>query len=421
MDDATISQADKVKALTNQLKEGVQAVFSSGKYAEYLNTLSRFHRYSFRNSMLIYLQNPDATRVAGFNAWKTLGRGINKGEKGLQILAPSPYKITIDATHDENGNLLPEPVKKQVQRMAFKVTHVFDISQTSGKELPELAHRLTGQVGEYERLMAALQKISPYPISFEKIARAGTNGYCDYEAQRIVIREGVSQEQAIKTTVHEIAHALLHSDKTGPERDRQAFEVQAESVAYVVCQHFGIDSSQYSFGYVASWSGSVQLEVLEQSLTVIQNGAAQIIESTEIELIELERVHQAELTEKMIAVGLEPHNDMAVKGQNTLAWLDTSTGEIINAASWQEVSDILAQRAHEDELYTLWQGETKDPAIQEWRSLLKPAEQTLVDKWDKAWKDDMKAVHAIVEKNRALASVPQQHFSHTTRQHDMTR
>ena len=412
MNDTAISQADKVKALTDQLKEGVQAVFSSGKYAEYLKTLSRFHRYSFRNSMLIYLQNPDATRVEGFNAWKTLGRGINKGEKGLQILAPSPYKITIDATHDENGNLLPEPVKKQVQRMAFRVTYVFDISQTSGKELPDLAHRLTGDVGEYDRLMGALQKISPYPIAFEEIARAGTNGYCDYKAQRIVIRKGVSQEQTVKTTVHEIAHALLHSDKTGPERDQQAFEVQAESVAYIVCQHFGIDSSQYSFGYVASWSGSVQLEVLEQSLTVIQNGAAQIIESTEIELIDLERAHQAELTEKMIAVGLEPHNDTSGQGQNTLAWLDTSTGEVINAGNWQEVSDILTQRMHEDELYTLWQGETNDPATQEWRSLLKPAEQTLVDKWDKAWGDDMKAVNAIVEENRVR---------HNARQHDMTR
>ncbi len=418
MDDVTISQADKVKALTDQLKEGVQAVFSSGKYAEYLNTLSRFHRYSFRNSMLIYLQNPDATRVAGFNAWKTLGRSINKGEKGLQILAPSPYKITIDATHDENGDLLPEPVKKQVQRMAFKVTYVFDVSQTSGKELPELAHRLTGDVGEYEHLMSALQKISPYPVSFEPI-EGSANGYCSHRRQCIVIREGVSQEQAIKTTVHEIAHALLH--KPDIERDSQAFEVQAESVAYIVCQHFGIDSSQYSFGYVAGWSGSVQLEVLEQSLTVIQNGAAQIIESTQIELIELERAHQAELTEKMIAVGLEPHNDTSDKGQNTLAWLDTSTGEIINAGSWQEVSDILAQRMHEDELYTLWQGETKDPRTQEWRSLLKPAEQTLVDKWDKAWGDDMKAVSAIVERNRALASLPQQHSSHTTRQHDMMR
>ena len=418
MNDATISQADKVKALTDQLKEGVQEVFSSGKYAEYLNTLSRFHRYSFRNSMLIYLQNPDATRVAGFNAWKTLGRSINKGEKGLQILAPSPYKITIDTTHDENGNLLPEPVKKQVQRMAFKVTYVFDVSQTSGKELPELAHRLTGDVGDYERMMAALQKISPYPISFEPI-EGSANGYCSHQKQRIVIREGVSQEQAIKTTVHEIAHALLH--KPDIERDSQAFEVQAESVAYIVCQHFGIDSSQYSFGYVAGWSGSVQLEVLEQSLTVIQNGAAQIIESTEIELIELERAHQAELTEKMIAVGLEPHNDTSGRGQNTRAWLDTSTGEVINAGNWQEVSDILAQRTHEDEIYTLWQGETEDPATQEWRSLLKPAEQTLVDKWDKAWKEDRKAVSAIVEKNRALASVPNQHSSHTTRHHDMTR
>lgn len=357
MNDTAISQADKVKALTDQLKEGVQEVFSSGKYTEYLSTLSRFHRYSFRNSMLIYLQNPDATRVAGFNAWKTLERSVNKGAKGLQILAPSPYKVTVEATHDENGNPLPEPVKKEVQRMAFKVTYVFDISQTSGKELPELAHRLTGQVGEYDRLLAALQKVSPYPIAFEPIARASVNGYCDYKAQRIVIREGISQEQALKTAVHEIAHALLHSSKTGPERDRQAFEVQAESVAYVVCQHFGIDSSQYSFGYVAGWSGSVELEVLEQSLTVIQNGALQIIDSTEFELIARDR-------------------------------------------------EITALRQ-------LWEIETNDPATQEWRSLLTPEEQALVAKWDKDWEYDMKAVNVTVEKNRAVAAKLEQQPSPT--------
>ncbi len=289
MDDKSISQADRVKALTEQLKAGVQDIFSSGKYAEYLGTLSRFHRYSYRNSMLIYLQNPDATRVAGFNSWKTLGRSVNKGEKGLQILAPSPYKVTVEETKDEYGNPLSEPQKKEVQRMAFKVTHVFDISQTSGKELPALAHRLTGQVGEYDRLMSVLRKVSPYPIAFEEISRASVNGYCDYEAKRIVIRESVSQEQAVKTAVHEMAHALLHSSKTGEERDRQAFEVQAESVAYVVCQHFGIDSSQYSFGYVAGWSGSIQMEVLEQSLTVIQTGALRIIDSTEMELMVRDR------------------------------------------------------------------------------------------------------------------------------------
>lgn len=326
MNDTSISQADRVKELADQLKAGVQDLFSSGKYAEYLNTLSRFHRYSFRNSMLIYLQNPDATRVAGFSTWKTLGRSVNKGEKGLQILAPSPYKITVEATKDEYGNPLPNPEIKEIQRMAFKVAYVFDVSQTNGQEMPALAHRLTGEVGEYDRLMAALRKVSPYQIAFEPIARASTNGFCDYETRRIVIREGLSQEQAVKTAVHEIAHALMHSSKAVAERDRQTFEVQAESVAYVVCQHFGIDSSQYSFGYVAGWSGSVQMEVLEQSLTVIQNGALQIIDSTEFELIARDRE--------------------------------------INA------------------LRQLWEIETNDPATQEWRSLLHPDERTLVDLWD---------------------------------------
>lgn len=378
MNDNAISQADKVKALTEQLKEGVQEVFRSGKYAEYLSVLSRFHRYSFRNSMLIYLQNPNATYVAGFQRWKTLERSVNKGEKGLQILAPAPYKVTVEVTHDENGNPLPEPVKQEVQRMSFKVTYVFDISQTSGKELPELAHRLTGQVGEYDRLMRALKKISPYPIVVEPI-EGGANGYCSHKQQRIAIREGLSQEQTVKTTIHELAHVLLHTPDV--ERDRQAFEVQAESVAYVVCQHFGVDSSQYSFGYVAGWSGSVELEVLEQSLTVIQNGALQIIDSTEFALIEMERAEQA--------LAMPPV-------------------------------------AHQTELRQLWEIETNDPTTQEWRSLLEPDERDLVEQWDKEYarslreKEPARTIQDKLSGAKAEADI-QRHTGRTTKHYEMER
>ena len=379
MSDNISSPAEKVRELTEQLKAGVQDIFSSGKYAEYLNTLSRFHRYSYRNSMLIYLQNPKATYVAGFQRWKTLDRTVNKGEKGLQILAPSPYKVTVEVTHDENNNPLPEPANREVQRMGFKVAYVFDVSQTSGKALPELAHRLTGQVGDYEKLMRALQKISPYPIAFEPI-EGGALGFCSHKQRQIVIREGLSQEQTVKTTIHELAHALLHTPDV--ERDRQAFEVQAESVAYVVCQHFGVDSSQYSFGYVAGWSGSVQLEVLEQSLTVIQNGALQIIDSTEITLIEMERTEQA------------------------LA---------------------MPQLENQAEIRQLWEIETNDPATQEWRSLLEPNERVLVEQWDKDFAKSLpektktprtledKLTDARLEANRSNVK---RHASQTIKTHD---
>lgn len=283
--------------LVAKLESGVKEVFESGRYTEWLNIMAKFHNYSWRNTILIKMQRPDATRVAGFNNWKELGRSVNKGEHGIQIFAPAPYKRTIEVTNDEHGDPLPEPQQKEIEKLVFKPTYVFDISQTNGRELPELANRLTGEVKDYDVIFAALKEIAPYPISFEPI-EGGANGYCSHREQKIVIREGVSQEQAVKTAIHEIAHGIMHTpDK---ERDPVMEEVQAESVAYIVCQHLGVDSSQYTFGYVAGWASDKELKVLQNSLADIQVTANKLIQSLEPEI-----QHQRELAKAKALKGPE--------------------------------------------------------------------------------------------------------------------
>lgn len=272
-------ETDKLKALTDRLEAGVKELFASNRYRDYLKTMASFHQYSARNSLLIFLQKPEATRVAGFEKWKSMERSVNKGEKGLQILAPYSYKKTVEVTRDEDGTLLPSPRKKEVTLTAFKPAYVFDISQTNGRELPQITHRLTGTVGEYEQLLEALRQSAPCPVTFEPMG-GSTNGYYAPEENRIAIREGLDQEQTIKTLIHEMAHAKLGHGQS-LDLDRQTGEVQAESVAYVVCQHLGIDSSRYSFGYVAGWSRDKELSQLQQSLGVIQKAAADIISSVE--------------------------------------------------------------------------------------------------------------------------------------------
>lgn len=296
--------SDRLTALTRQLEEGVRDVFESGKYARYLDTLSRFHTYSARNTLLIFTQNPDATRVAGFETWKSLGRSVRKGEKGLSILAPAPYKKTIQTDRDGQGRPLLDgrgrPHKKDVEITvpAFKPVKVFDISQTWGEPLPELTRRLEDRWDKDEgtkdegwrvwsfraALLRSLQKISPYPVEYESMAQENRNGFCDPEAGRIVVRDNLSQAQTVKTLIHELAHARMH---VGESTDRVLAEIQAESVAYVTCRHFGIDASSYSFGYVAGWSQDRELTVLQRSLGAIQKEArGMIVELTaELEII----------------------------------------------------------------------------------------------------------------------------------------
>lgn len=275
------SPSERLKALTDQLEQGVSDIFQSGQYAAYLTAMSKFHHYSFGNTMLIFIQCPNATHVAGYHDWRrNFGRQVKRGERGITILAPCPYR-----RQEEVEEAAPDGSSSTsiqwVQRMGFRTVTVFDVSQTEGKPLPELAKKLTGDVAQYESMVAALRSISPYPISIESFP-GGAYGCCDFVERRILVQPDMSQTQTIKTMIHEVSHAKLHAPEKTEElpQHKQRFvrEMEAESVAYVVCRHFGIDTSDYSFGYVAGWSRGKELSQLRESLDLIRNTAAELID-----------------------------------------------------------------------------------------------------------------------------------------------
>jgi antirestriction protein ArdC len=300
---------EKLKEITDRLEQGITELFDSERYKEYLRVMSKFHNYSFNNTLLIAMQKPDASLVAGFSAWKNnFGRNVMKGQKGIKIIAPSPYKIKQEMEKIDPGTQKPvigkdgKPVteEKEVTIPAYKVVSVFDVSQTEGRELPDIAvDELTGDVDRYKDFFAALEKTSPVPIGFEKIA-GGSHGYYHLEDKRIAINEGMSELQTLKTAIHEIAHAKLHDidldapkDEQPPRVDRHTREVEAESVAYTVCQHYGLDTSDYSFGYVAGWSSGRELSELKSSLETIRSAAAEIIDSIDGHFVELKKEREA--------------------------------------------------------------------------------------------------------------------------------
>ena len=314
--------ADKLKEITDRLEQGIKELFDSDRYKEYLRVMSKFHNYSFNNTLLIAMQKPDASLVAGFQSWKNnFKRNVVKGEKGIKILAPSPFKIKQEMEKIDPATQKPvigadgKPVKeeKEITIPAFKVVSVFDVSQTEGKELPDIAvDMLTGDVERFKDVFAALEKTSPVPIGFEKIA-GNSHGYYHLEEKRIAIDEGMSELQTIKTAIHEIAHAKLHDiDPNAPKEeqadrpDRRTREVQAESVAYAVCQHYGLDTSDYSFGYVAGWSSGQELDELKSSLETIRSTAAEIINSIDEHLQEIQKERDKEQVQKEVA---EPDKD----------------------------------------------------------------------------------------------------------------
>ena len=299
--------ADKVKEITDRLEQGVQAIFDSDRYKEFLTAMSKFHDYSLNNTILIAMQGGNL--VKGYRQWeKEFDRHVKSGEKGIKIFAPAPYKVkklvdkidpkTRTPILDREGKTVKE--EKEITVPAFKVVTVFDISQTEGKEFPDLSVKpLLADVEQYEDFFAALEKVSPVPIAFEQITN-GANGYFSLTDKRIAIKEGVSELQAVKTAIHEIAHAKLHDvDLNAPPEqqnrvDRHTREVQAESVAYTVCQHFGLDTSDYSFGYVAGWSSGKEMTELKASLETIQATAKELINEIEGHFTELQQKRQAE-------------------------------------------------------------------------------------------------------------------------------
>ena len=304
--------AEKLKEITDRLEQGITELFDSERYREYLRVMSKFHNYSFNNTLLIAMQKPDASLVAGFSAWKNnFGRNVIKGQKGIKIIAPSPYKVKQEMKKIDPHTQQPiigkdgKPVteEKEITIPAYKVVSVFDVSQTEGKELPDIAvDELTGDVERYRDFFAALEKTSPVPIGFEQIP-GSSHGYYHLEDKRIAIQEGMSELQTLKTAIHEIAHAKLHDiDLNAPENeqqprvDRRTREVEAESVAYTVCQHYGLDTSDYSFGYVAGWSSGRELSELKSSLETIRSAAAEIINSIDETLAELSKAQDKEQT-----------------------------------------------------------------------------------------------------------------------------
>ena len=263
--------SDLTRKYIADLDAGVRDLFNSERWKNYLDFLSKFHRYSANNTIAIFLQRPTASLVASFSDWRRKGRQVRKGEHGIKILAPH----TIKDVDDETGEIK--------QRLGFHLAYCFDVSQTDGADLPEgPARQLTGSVDDYDRIWDTLLAVSPVPVSVEPITDCEANGYYSHTDQRIVVRDGLAEMQRVKTAIHEIAHALLHAKGSEEANaDRSTREVQAESVAYVVCRALGLDTSNYSFGYVAGWSHDRELKALKATLDAIVRTSDKILKAFE--------------------------------------------------------------------------------------------------------------------------------------------
>ena len=312
------TEKQRVQELTDKLEQGLQDLFNSESYRNYLATMSKFHNYSFNNTLLIAMQKPDATLVAGYKAWqKNFERHVNKGEKAIRILAPAPYKIkeerdkidpvTQELLLDKDGN--PQKEEVEITIPAFRAVSVFDVAQTDGKLIPELAaHELLSDVEGYQYMIRAVEAISPVPIELEEIA-GDSKGYYDREAKRIAVQENMSESQTLKTMIHEVAHSKLHSKEVEQDeqmkKDRNTKEVEAESIAYTVCKHFGVDTSDYSFGYIAGWSSGRDTKELRASMDTIRRTASELITGIEEQLQELQRnreVSQEQTKESILLI-----------------------------------------------------------------------------------------------------------------------
>ena len=305
----------KIKALLEQAEQGIKDVFESDNYRNYLATMAKFHSYSFRNCLLILMQNPDASRVAGYNTWQTkFHRHVLRGEKGIQIIGYISKKINVEQERkDSNENILIDtegkPIKDTVTKQipSFTPVYVYDVSQTEGEPLPQLINELKGDVDIYNDLMTAIKEVSPFPIVFEVI-QDGAKGYCNPAAQKIAINIGMSEMQNIKTAIHEVTHADLHTPTLNIALNKKTTmdvrEIEAESTAFVVCSHYGINTSNYTFPYLASWSSSKEVKELQSSLETIQKQAGELIEKIDTRLEQLQKDNEkmmfAEITKVQI-------------------------------------------------------------------------------------------------------------------------
>lgn len=286
-----VSREERMSQIQEKLEAGVREIFDSEKYKDYISTMAKFPHYSINNCILIVSQCPEASHVCGYKKWQTdFNRVVNRNEHGIMIIAPMTYKADVEEAvfdsenHpvlDSNGKQVTETVTREFQ--GFRPAYVFDVSQTSGDPLPTLATMLSGGVEDFEKMKDILIAISPVPISFEEIT-GGANGYFSPATQSIVVKEGMSELQTIKTMIHEIAHATLGHGGKDDKWDRETKEVQAESVAYWVTQMVGLDTSDYSFGYISGWSKDREVTELKENLDLIKTTADKISADLEREL-----------------------------------------------------------------------------------------------------------------------------------------
>lgn len=351
------TEKQKVQEITEKLEQGIKELFESEKYKTYLNTMSKFHNYSFNNTMLIAMQKPDATLVAGFKAWqKNFDRHVKKGEKGIRILAPAPYKIkeerdkidpvTQELLLDKDGN--PQKEEVEITIPAFRAVSVFDVVQTDGKPIPELAAKeLLSDVEGYQDMIRAVEAISPVPIELEEIA-GDSKGYYDREAKRIAVQENMSESQTLKTMIHEVAHSKLHSKEVEQDeqmkKDRNTKEVEAESIAYTVCQHFGIDTSDYSFGYIAGWSSGRDTKELRASMDTIRRTASELITGIEEQLQEIQRNREVSQEQTKESILLIQNTDLSEFSLLDVYGMDRP--ELMQALSEMSDDDKLSIQAY---------------------------------------------------------------------------
>ena len=374
--------ADKMKEITDRLEQGIMGVFESERYAEYLRTMSKFHNYSLNNTLLIAMQGGNL--VKGYRQWeKEFDRHVKPGEKAIKILAPAPYKVKKEREKIDPDTKMPvigadgKPVMEtqEITIPAYKVVSVFDVSQTEGKELPDLSvSELTGDVEQYRDFFAALERTSPFAIAFETLD-GGAKGRCYYEENRIAIHEGMSELQNIKTAIHEISHATMHDtapdDPTRP--DRRTREVQAESVAYAVCQHYGLDTSDYSFGYVAGWSSGKELSELKGSLETIRSTAAKLIETIDGHFAEIQQEKAAVQEQEQEAQPITPEPQPAQEQPEQATPQEAAPQEAEPpAVKYYPINEAAARRAKEMNSYSDYK---PGSATAEYRSYVEEAVQ----------------------------------------------
>ena len=293
----------EMEQMTSKLEKGVKDIFASGNFKKYLDFCAKLPRYSINNQILIMLQKPEATMCQSYTGWKDMNRFVRKGEKGIRIFAPAPYKMQKEQEKtDVSGKVVVdkdgEPVKEKVEITvnAFKPVSTFDVSQTEGDPVPTVGvNELTAAVEGYESLLNALKEVIPVPVSFEQID-SGAKGFYHLEENRIVVQEGMSEAQTVKTLVHEASHQALHSkearEASGETKSKNQQETEAESIAYVVCQHYGIDTSEYSFPYVATWSADKEVPELKASLETIRSTASWMITKIDEKMQEMNKENE---------------------------------------------------------------------------------------------------------------------------------